>query len=105
MYDVIIIGGNIAGIVAAKYVNKELKSLELYQKLLQSKIKNLTREYQIKCSMMKSDDSFLTKYRMGHASLYFFNKYFPGIFERLFPKLTEKDKKIFKSLGETYKIL
>jgi digeranylgeranylglycerophospholipid reductase len=100
-----IFSGSIAGIIAAKYVNKELKSLELYKELLQRKIKTITREYQIKCNMMKSNDSFLTKYRMGVASIYFINKYFSRIFERLIPKLTEKDKKILKSLGESYKLL
>jgi flavin-dependent dehydrogenase len=97
--------GSLAGIIAAKYLNKELESLETYQELMQDKISTLTKEHGLRCNLIKSDNSYLTKFGMGVSLVHFVNKFFPESFGRLYSKLTEKDKKILKSLGETNKLL
>lgn len=100
-----IFSGNLAGIVSAKYLNNELESLETYQELMQRKISTLTKEYRLRCNLIKNDDSYLTKFRMGVSAVHFINKFFPRFFEKVYLKLTENDKRILKSLGETNRLL
>jgi hypothetical protein len=80
-------------------------SLKLYQELLQTKISKLKKEYNLMSRAIKSDDSYLTKFRLFTFIAYFINRYFPNLFEKMIPSFTKNEKLILESLNESQFIL
>ena len=50
-----VISGTLAGITAAKYILGEINSLDLYQRLMKSKIKKISKTYRSKCKLNTSE--------------------------------------------------
>jgi flavin-dependent dehydrogenase len=97
--------GSLSGIIAAKYIQREIPSLELYQNLMQKKISILNKEYNFKNIISKNEGIFLRNFGMIISMGSCFHKLFPNVLERLFTISSNKDKLIFKSFKKSPFIL
>ena len=100
-----IISGSLAGIIAAKYIKGEISSLEPYQEYMQRKISRLNKEYNFKSLSIKDEDGFKGKFGMAVSMACFINKLLPGSLEKLFTKLSEKDKLILKTYKDSTSVI
>ena len=89
--------GSLAGITAAKYVKGEISSLEPYQDLMKTKITRLDKEYNFKNKAFKNENNLLTKFGSAISISCIINKLFPNVFEVLYKKFSENDKRILES--------
>ena len=97
--------GCLSGIIAAKYIHREIPSIELYQNLMQKKISRLDKEYYFKNRISKNEGIFLRNFGMTISMVSFIYKLFPKSLERLFTKFSEKDKLVLKSFKKSPFIL
>jgi len=93
--------GCLAGIIAAKYIHREIPSLELYQDSMQFKISSLKKIYNIKVKICETEKKFLRIFRIGVSIAYFINKLSPDLLQRYILKTFEKDKFILESYNES----
>ena len=93
--------GSLAGVIATKYIQGEISSLELYQNLMQKKISRLDKEYNLKSRISKNESIFLRNFGMAISMVYLIYKLFPNSLERLFTKFSEKDKLVLKFFKES----
>ena len=100
-----IFSGSLAGIITAKYIHGEISSLKLYQNILQKKISRLTNEYNFRKKAIKTNDSYLTKFRLIIFIAYFMNRMFPNIFDKSLSNLSKNEKFVLKSLKESFSLL
>jgi len=88
--------GSLAGIIAAKYIQGEIPSLEPYQEAMQSKI-SMLRKFYVRKRKIESDTKFVRAYRRAYTRLYFVNKLAPNLIQGHIAKVLEKDKYILES--------
>lgn len=70
--------GRLAGMTAAKYILREISSLEAYQHAMRIKILRIKRGYNRKVRASESDEKFLRTYRDILSIFCFINKLFPN---------------------------
>jgi digeranylgeranylglycerophospholipid reductase len=85
-----ICSGNLAGCIAAKYVQGMLPSLDIYETEMQNKISRLTRTYYNK-SKLTTDEKFISAYKKAWSMLSVINKIFPNFFQGYVAKVLRKD--------------
>ena len=93
-----LISGKLSGIVAAKYINKEIESLEIYQKNLNKKLKNLDRIYNKK-RKMENEKEFVETYTKNFSIINLLDRLIPYPIQKLFSKISQSDKLIFENLN------
>lgn len=91
------ISGSLAGIVASKYINKEINSLELYQSNLNKKIRSLSKIHNLKRKMEK-EKNFIKIYSRIFSIAYNLNKIAPNLCQNYLFKSLRKDWHIIDSL-------
>ena len=91
------VSGTIAGLVAVKYLNKEIQSLELYQSLLNKKIKSLTKIHRKKIKM-ENAKNFIKGYSRSFSVLCKLNKLAPNFSQNYVLKSYRKDGLMINSL-------
>jgi digeranylgeranylglycerophospholipid reductase len=89
--------GSLAGITAAKYVKGEISSLEPYQDYMKTKITRLEKEYNFKNKAFENESSLTKNFGSAIKMACFLNKLFPNVFEVLYKKFSENDKRILES--------
>ena len=92
-----LISGSLAGIVASKYIKKEINSLELYQLNLNKKIRSLTKIYNKKRKMEK-EKKFINAYSRIFSIACNLNRIAPNICQNYLFKSLRKDWHIIDSL-------
>ena len=97
--------GSLSGIIAAKYINREIPSLEIYQKLMQKKISVLNKEYIFKNRISKNEGIFLRNFSLTISMGSCIHKLIPNILEKLFTISSNRDKRIIKSFKKSPFIL
>jgi digeranylgeranylglycerophospholipid reductase len=85
-----ICSGSLSGRIAAKYVQGELPSLEIYGTEMQNKISRLTRTYYNK-SKLTNDQKYISSYKKAWSMLSIANKIFPNVFQGYVAKVLRKD--------------
>lgn len=90
-----IVSGSLSGSIAAKYVQGELPSLEIYQTEMQNKISSLTRTYNNK-SKLTTDKKYVSAYKKAWLMLFIINKIFPNFFQGYVAKYLRKDYPILE---------
>jgi len=92
-----LISGSLAGIIASKYIKKEINSLELYQLNLNKTIRSLTKIYNIKRKMEK-EKNFIKIYSIIFSIACNLNNIAPNICQNYLFKSLRKDWRIIDSL-------
>ena len=92
-----LISGSLAGIIAVKYLNKEINSLELYQMRLRKLIRSLNDLYNKKRKMEK-EKNLIKIYSRLFSLASKANKIAPNFFQRYIIKKLQKDRLIIDSL-------
>jgi len=93
-----LLSGIVAGRVAAKYIQGEVSSLDLYHKLMRKKISSIKRFYRRKMSSLKSEDVFIQKYRKAFSLLKKLHSFAPVFLENKVIKSLKKDLSILEKL-------
>ena len=69
--------GRLTGIIAAKYINGEISSLDTYQYAMRLKILRIRNGYNRRTKASKTNEKFLKTYQGIYSLLNFINKLFP----------------------------
>ena len=93
-----LLSGSSSGIVASKYINKEIDDLELYQIKLENVIKSLTKVYNKK-RKMEIEKNLIKGYSRLFSTFYTLNKIAPNICINYLLKSIKKDWRILDSLA------
>jgi flavin-dependent dehydrogenase len=91
------ISGSLSGIVASKYINKEINSLELYQSNLNKKIKSLTKIHNKK-RIMEKEEKFIKIYSRIFSLAYNLNRIAPNLSQNYLFNSMRKDWNIINSI-------
>lgn len=89
--------GGIAGIIAGKYIRKEIQSLEPYQNILQKNIVSLRKFYNKKIKI-DNEKKFVRAYNRAFAIICISNKLAPNFLYNLISNLLKKDGLLLDSL-------
>ena len=87
-----VVSGTIAGLTAAGYIKGELKSLNIYQKLMQNRINKINRTYKKKCKINTINKYHKTINRL-FSTVNIINKIIPNFYQGKIAKMLEKDIK------------
>jgi len=85
--------GSLAGRISASYINDEIKSLNIYQKEMNEKIKRLNKTYENKIKL-NNDEKYIKGYKKAFKKLELANKIAPNLFQGYVSKLLRKDEEI-----------
>ena len=88
--------GSLAGMIAGKYIQGEITSLEPYQEAMRSKISMLRKAYARK-RKIESDTKYVKAYHRAIRFGCFLNNLVPNLIQRRIEKTLEKDKYILES--------
>jgi len=93
-----LISGSLSGIIAAKYIHREIDSLELYQLKLSKKIKELTKIYNKKRKMEK-EKHLIKGYSRLFSLFYNLNRIAPNFSQDYLFSSIKKDWDILESIS------
>jgi digeranylgeranylglycerophospholipid reductase len=92
-----VFSGTLAGLASAKYIQGEIKSLDIYQKLMTQKMNKIKKTYTNKCKLTttkKYDKAFNRIF----TTVNILNKLIPNFYQNYITKLLNKDIKKVKQL-------
>jgi digeranylgeranylglycerophospholipid reductase len=92
--------GSLAGLIAAKKINGEIESLEIYKTSLERKLKLLRRAYKNKTGALKSDEVYFKRYNKAIHLLQIIHNLIPNASEKQLGKRIDKDRIELESLGD-----
>jgi len=87
-----IFSGILAGLTAAKYIKGEIKSLQIYQNLMQNKINKIKKTYKNK-SKLTNSSKYNKTFNRFFQTIVTINKIYPNFYQNRVTKLLEKDVK------------
>ncbi len=87
-----VFSGTLAGLTAAGYIKGENKSLDIYQKLMQNKMKRIKKTY-INKSKLTSTKKYNKTFNRLFSTINILNKIIPNFYQNQITKLLEKDIK------------
>ena len=87
--------GSLAGSIAAKYVQKEITSLKVYEEAMKNKTNRIQKTYN-KISQLNTVIKYTKEFKKTFLILNVFNKLIPNFFQGQVVKTLKKDKKILK---------
>ena len=85
-----VFSGTLAGLISSKYINGEIKSLDLYQKLMTQKIKKINKTYKNK-SKLTTTKQYNKAFNRLFTSINIINKVIPNFYQNQITKLLYKD--------------
>lgn len=86
MFDVAVIGGNLAGATAAKFIQGELSSLKPYQESMKSRLKILERGYKHRVKY-ENESKYVNTYRWNYSIISSLNKVVPSFLQNYISKI------------------
>ena len=87
-----VFSGSLAGLTSSKYINGEIKSLDLYQKLMTQKINKIKKTYKNK-SKLTTAKQYDKAFNKIFTSINILNKLIPNFYQNQITKLLYKDIK------------
>ena len=94
-----VFSGTLAGSTAAGYIKGENKSLDIYQKLMQNKMKRIKKTY-INKSKLTSTKKYNKNFSRLFSTINILNKIIPNFYQNQITNLLKKDIKIIKILNK-----
>ncbi|UCH71571.1 MAG: NAD(P)/FAD-dependent oxidoreductase [Thermoplasmatales archaeon] len=91
-----VFSGSLAGLIASKYIRKEIPSLEIYQDAMYHNISMLNKYYIRREKLFEDEERFVKGVRRAFSILCFSNKLFPTLLQKSVKKYLEKNKLILE---------
>jgi len=95
-----VFSGALAGLTAASYINGEIRSLNIYQKLMENKMNRIRKTYKNKCKLT-STSKYDKAFNRVFSTINILNKIIPNFYQRQITKMLGKDIKKIELLNKT----